>query len=255
MLRRVARGFIDIERLRATISTRTVAIALVSPNNPTGSFLKKSELAEIGVLCRDFGLALVVDEVFSDYGADATPPMQQVRSAVEHAEALTFVLSGLSKILGLPQMKLGWIHLNGPERLCRDARERLAFVTDAFLSVSTPVQHAAAGLLALRPQIQAQILARLEENGRTLAQGLADVSSSRTLAREGGWYAVLRLADGVSDEEVALQLLEEDGVHVHPGYFFDFPTGTHLVLSLLTSSEAFREGVARIAMRLRDSGS
>jgi alanine-synthesizing transaminase len=246
--------YIDIERLRATISTRTVAIAVVSPNNPTGSFLKKSELAEIGALCRDFGLALVVDEVFSDYGADPTPPTQQVRSAVGHAEALTFVLSGFSKILGLPQMKLGWIHLNGPERLCRDARERLAFVTDAFLSVSTPVQHAAADLLALRPQIQAQILARLEENGRTLERRLSGSARCRPLIREGGWYAVVRLADAVSDEDVALRLLEEDGVYVHPGYFYDFPKGMHLVLSLLTPTRVFDEGAARIAVRLLSAG-
>jgi alanine-synthesizing transaminase len=245
-----ARGWwIDIERLRATISTRTVAIAAVSPSNPAGSYLKEGERAEIGALCRDFGCALLVDEVFSDYPAAAETG--KANSAVRGAEALTFVLSGFSKILALPQVKLSWIHLGGPEPARAQARERLSFIADAFLSVSTPVQHGAAGLLALRNPIQRQILSRLEENGRTLESLLGDGGPCRPLLREGGWYAVVRLAEFLPEEETAVSLLREDGVHVHPGYFYDFPSGAHLVLSLLTAPAVFREGVERIRERLR----
>jgi alanine-synthesizing transaminase len=248
MLYDESRGWwIDIERLRATISTRTVAIAIVSPNNPTGSYAKESELAEIGALCRDFGLALIVDEVFSDFPAGAG----KSSSAIGHRESLTFVLSGISKILGLPQLKLSWIHVDGPQALCRQATEHLSFIADAYLSVSTPVQHAAAGLLAQRFPIQEQILSRLEQNSETLQELLGDSARCRPLIREGGWYAVLRLAEGESEDEMSVELLSEDGVHVHPGYFYDFPSGEHFVVSLLTAPAVFREGVERIAARLR----
>jgi len=190
-----------------------------------------------------------VDEVFSDYPAAAETG--KANSAVRGAEALTFVLSGFSKILALPQVKLSWIHLGGPEPARAQARERLSFIADAFLSVSTPVQHGAAGLLALRNPIQRQILSRLEENGRTLESLLGDGGPCRPLLREGGWYAVVRLAEFLPEEETAVSLLREDGVHVHPGYFYDFPSGAHLVLSLLTAPAVFREGVERIRERLR----
>jgi alanine-synthesizing transaminase len=248
MLYDEARGWwIDIERLRATISTRTVAIAVVSPNNPTGSYVKESELLEIGALCRDFGLALLVDEVFSDYPSSRPGAVaEKARSAVGYAEALTFVLSGFSKILALPQLKLSWIQVNGPDPSRGQALEHLAYIADAFLSVSTPVQHGAADLLQLRSGIQGQIRARLEENCRTLESVLRGAGRCRLLMREGGWYAVVRLADGLSEEDAAVSLLREGGVHVHPGYFYDFPAGAHLVLSLLPRPEVFREGVERI---------
>jgi aspartate/methionine/tyrosine aminotransferase len=258
MLYDESRGWwIDMERLRATISTRTAAIAVVSPNNPTGSYLKESERAEISTLCRDFGLALLVDEVFSDYPGAGRGVMEagaaeagSARSAAGHEEALTFVLSGFSKILALPQMKLSWIHVSGPEPARGQAMEHLAYITDAFLSVSTPVQHAAADLLTLRQPIQQQVLARLEQNCATMQKLLGECGRCRPLIREGGWYAVLRLAETASEEETALGLLVEHGVHVHPGYFYDFPSGAHLVLSLLPLPGVFIEGVERIAARM-----
>jgi alanine-synthesizing transaminase len=235
---------IDAERLRATVSTRTAAVAVASPNNPTGSYLEPGELEQIGALCRELGLALIVDEVFSDYpAAGVTAPP----SAAAFAGCLTFTLSGFSKILGLPQVKLSWIHVAGPEPAREQAKERLAFVNDAFLSLSTPVQQAAGVLLEGRRAIQGQILARLRENSDALA-----AAGLGPLAREGGWYAILPLPDGVPEEETALALLEEDGVLAHPGFFYDFPAGGHLVVSLLTRGETFRRGIERLAGRLGD---
>ena len=240
---------IDMERLRNTISNRTVAIVSVSPNNPTGSFLKNDELAGIGGLCRQFGLAHIVDEVFADYGRGADE--HRVRCAAEYRDSLTFVLNGFSKIVGLPQLKLAWILVSGPDALCRQAREHLEFINDAYLTVATPIQNAAADILRQRGMIQAQICARVETNGATLEREMQTVPSCRVLKREGGWYAVLRLPDDCPDEELAVELLERDDVLVHPGYFYDFPTGRFLVISLLTPSESFGAGASRLAGRLR----
>jgi len=240
---------IDMERLRNTISNRTVAIVSVSPNNPTGSFLKVDELAQIGELCRQFGLAHIVDEVFTDYGHGADE--NRVQCAAAYRDSLTFVLNGFSKIVGLPQLKLAWIHVSGPDALCRQAREHLEFISDAYLTVATPIQNAAADILRLRGVIQAQILSRVETNGSTLEREMETVPSCRVLKREGGWYAVLRLPDDCPDEELAVELLEKDDVLVHPGYFYDFPTGRFLVISLLTPLQSFSAGASRLAARLR----
>ena len=239
---------IDQERLRASISTRTRAIVIVSPNNPTGSYLKRSELEECSALCRQFDLALIVDEVFSDYGRGHDPA--RVRTAAGSDACLTFTLNGFSKLAGLPQLKLGWIHVSGPRDLAEQARERLAFITDAFLSVSAAVQHAAPAVFRLRAGLQEQINRRLEENGRTLEECLSGLPGCSVLDREGGWYAVVKIADEQSDEDLAIRLLGQDGVLVHPGYFYDFPTGSFLVLSLLPPTGTFREGSAKLAAQL-----
>jgi hypothetical protein len=256
---------VDLERLRDSISTRTKAVVAVSPNNPTGNFLKEDELAAIGGLCRQFGLALIVDEVFCDYGGGPAggrgevpaegggdiPAERRVESAVNQRETLTFVLNGFSKVLGLPQVKLAWVQVSGPEGPAREAGERLEFIADAYLSVSTPVQQAAPALLRGRGAIQAQIRRRLAENDGFLRQRSAGVPLCRVLKREGGWYAVLALAERAPDEDLALRLLERDGVLVHPGYFYDFPSEGFLVVSLLTPVEVFREGVERVLARLQ----
>ena len=148
----------------------------------------------------------------------------RVTSAAGHDGALTFVLNGLSKIVGLPQLKLAWVHVNGPEDLRRRALEGLEFISDAYLSVSTPVQLGASAVLSQRRAIQAQILERLEENGRLLEEALSRLRRvSEILNREGGWYAIIRLPDDTSDEEVCVRSVEEDGVLVHPGVFLRFP--------------------------------
>ncbi len=148
-------------------------------------------------------------------------------------------------------MKLGWIRVSGPVQLAEQARERLAFVTDAYLSVSAAVQHAAPEIFRQRAAVQAQINRRLEQNGRALKECLSGFGCGKVLEREGGWYAVLKIADEVSDEDLAVRLLRDDGVLVHPGYFYDFPGGSFLVLSLLPATGVFREGAARLASRLR----
>jgi alanine-synthesizing transaminase len=257
-----SRGWsVDMERLANTVSNRTKAIVVVSPNNPTGAFLKQDELEEITELCRRFRLVLIVDEVFSDYGSGAGTDIpasasarthQRVASAAGNEGALTFVLSGFSKIVGLPQLKLAWIHVSGPEELKRQAMEGLEFIADAYLSVSTPVQLAAGTILSQRKVIQSQILRRLEDNERFLEDALRAAPQCRLLMREGGWYAIIRLPDDALDEEICLYGVEEDGVLVHPGYFYDFPAGNHLVLSLLTPPAVFREGTEKLAARLRE---
>jgi hypothetical protein len=235
---------IDLERLRNNVSTRSRAIVVVSPNNPTGAFLKRRELAALTSICREHGLALIVDEVFSDFGVGQDG--ERVQSAVIHEGALTFVLNGLSKLSGLPQMKLAWIHAGGPPDLRGQALERLSFISDAYLSVGTPVQHAAAVLIDTRRQVAEQICSRTDANFSALAAA-ARGTPLVVLKREGGWYAVARLPDQVSDEELALRLLEERRVLVHPGYFYDFPSaGSFVVLSLLPAADVFQEGTRRL---------
>ena len=193
-----------------------------------------------------------MDEVFSDYGRGPDP--ERCATAAGRSGALTFVLNGFSKMVGLPQMKLAWIQIAGPAELCREARERLAFVTDAYLSVATPVQHAAPTILRQRRRIQEQIRQRLEENSRTLTRLLSG-RPCHVLPREGGWYAVLHLVGDTGDQETAIALLEKEGVLVHPGHFYDFPSDGYLVLSLLPQGDIFREGAAHLSSWLERSGS
>lgn len=239
---------IDLERLAATISTKTRALIVVNPNNPTGSFLSQDELQALNALCREHELALISDEVFSDYGHGENP--QRVTTLVGNSAVLTFVLGGLSKMLGLPQMKLAWIHVSGPADLVAAARERLDFIADTYLSVGTPVQHAAPRWLAGRLELQQQIHQRLAANEDHLRTLCLSFPSVKLLRREGGWYAVLALPSAVPEEAFTLALLKQDHVLVHPGYFFDFPQEGFLVVSLLTRPELFQEGMTRLLARL-----
>jgi alanine-synthesizing transaminase len=235
---------IDFDALEQIISERTRAIVLVNPNNPTGSFLKQTELAQLISLCRRRGIAIISDEVFSDYvfGLDE----QRVASLAGVGDVLTFVLSGFSKVLGLPQLKLGWILVQGPEPARRQAMERLELIADTYLSVGTPVQWAAGPLLGQREAIQQQILRRVRENRDFLASRIGPQSPWRLLATEGGWYAVLEAPKIHTEEEWVLGLLEEHNVIVQPGFFFDFEREAFLIASLLTPSEKFCEGIRRI---------
>ena len=248
---------IDFDSLRAAIGDKTAAIVVVNPNNPTGSYLKTDELAKLNRLCVERDLALIVDEVFWDYadsGADfpVRPGLWPGKPAttVGNDDALTFVVSGLSKIAGLPQVKLGWIQVNGPAALAAEAQGRLEFIADTYLSVSAPAQHAAATLLTGRAAIQTQITARIESNYDYLRAQCVNSDTCRVLIREGGWYAVLEIPDAISDDDAAYQLLERDDVFTHPGYFFDFDKHNVLVVSLLTSRTVFEDGIARMIRRL-----
>ena len=238
---------IDFEALASRITTRTRAIVIVNPNNPTGSFLKKAELAELVALCRRHEVAIISDEVFSDYSFRDDPA--RVRSLVEVEDVLTFSLSGLSKVAGLPQLKLGWIVTSGPESLREQAFDRLELIADTYLSVGAPVQWAAASLLASREEIQAQIRTRVARNLAILRSQIGADSAWQTLEVEGGWCAVIQAPRIHTEEDWVLTLLEQDNVLVQPGFFYDFEKEAFLVLSLLTPSEIFGEGVRRIMGR------
>jgi alanine-synthesizing transaminase len=226
--------FIDLPHLRSRITPRTRAIVLVNPNNPTGSFIKRHELEQLIEFCLAHDLALISDEVFADYSLRSDA--ERVPCLAANAKALTFSLSGLSKVAGLPQMKLGWIAANGPGH--EEALQRLELIADTYLSVSTPIQYAAGPLLALRKNMQSQISAR------TLANYVA--VSGRALDLEGGWYATLKVPRTRTEEETALHLLAKHNILVQPGYFFDFESEAFLVVSLLTPESEFRRGVSRI---------
>jgi aspartate/methionine/tyrosine aminotransferase len=234
---------LDLAALQQGLDVEARAIVLVSPNNPTGSFVKRDERARLVELARERDLALIVDEVFADYpfGEDAA----RVATFVDEKDVLCFSLGGLSKALGLPQMKFGWIHVAGPEPERTGAQSRLELIADTYLSVAGPIQLAAPALLELRPLLHGAIHERVLGNRRALAEAVAD-SACQVLRAEGGWYAVLRMPATRSDEEWALRLLGDRGVLVQPGYFYDFSVEAHLVVSLLTEPAAFRDGIERI---------
>ena len=232
----------DMHSLQAALSPRARAVLVVHPNNPTGSYIKPAEAEELSRLCHERGLALVADEVFLDYEHRA--PLRA--SFAGNEKALTFVLSGLSKICALPQMKVAWIVTSGPQELEFPARERLEVIADTYLSLSTPLQLAAPRLLAQRLAARGQLLERIAANLAELDAQLARQKMCRRLELEGGWYGVLRVPVTGSDEELALALLEQHSVLVHPGHFYDFPTDGYLVLSLIVPGEQFQEGVTRL---------
>jgi alanine-synthesizing transaminase len=238
---------VDVSSLARSITDRTRAVLVVSPNNPTGSMLGRSDLHAIARLCSANGLALVGDEVFADY---LIAPRADRASVLEQDEALTFSLGGLSKSAGLPQMKLGWIAVGGPGALVAGALARLEIIADAYLSVSTPVQHAADALIAAGAGVRRLILERVRGNLQAFVAAAAAAPSCSVLPVEGGWSAVVRVPATRSEESLVIELLERDGVLVHPGYFFDFPREAYLVVSLLPDREVFREGASRMFARV-----
>jgi hypothetical protein len=233
------RWHVDLDSVRRAIGPRTRAILAVSPNNPTGSYLKRDELAAIAAL----GLPIVSDEVFASYPLRDDP--SRAETALEAKDALVFALGGLSKLAALPQMKLGWIAMGGPRAALDEARARLEIVCDAFLSVGAPVQHALPRLLASRARAHAAIAARTRANLTSL-QGLLAESAATLLDVEGGWYAVVRLP-ATRSEEAWVDALLASGVVVHPGHFFDFSSEPYVVASLLAPEPSFAEGAARLA--------
>jgi alanine-synthesizing transaminase len=222
------------------------AVLAVSPNNPTGSVLTPDEMDALSGVCADRDAALILDEVFADYPLD--PSVAVVPAAA--GRCLTFRLGGLSKSAGLPQVKLGWIAIDGPEAIVRDALERLAIVCDAYLSVSTPVQVAAPSLICTGALVRARIAERIRTNARALAAAATAFSAVEVLATEAGWSSVIRIPSTRSEEDVVVDLLERDRVLVHPGFFFDFPREAFLVVSLLPDPQAFAAAVRRIMERV-----
>jgi aspartate/methionine/tyrosine aminotransferase len=242
---------IDLESVEGRLNPRTRAVLVVDPNNPTGSFVRRQEFRFLLDRCAKRHLALVSDEVFADYAF--APAGLEVGDFVRRGakpEALTFMLSGLSKISALPQMKLAWLVVDGPAEVLSGALARLELIADTYLSVSGPLAHALPELLEMRRSLQGQILERVRSNLLWLDQQLSRESPLSRLKAEGGWYAILKLPSSRSDEDWAVELLRQDGVLVHPGHFYDFPSEGHLVLSLLPQAEIFKQAMARILARL-----
>jgi alanine-synthesizing transaminase len=231
---------LDVQDLREKAGSRRMrAIIMISPNNPTGSVVTDAELDAVASIAREHDLALICDEVFADYPISGTQPASALR---QHA-ALTFALGGLSKSVGLPQVKLGWIAVGGPAPLVADALERLETICDAYLSVSTPVQVAAPDLLRAGASVRTQIQARVRENYAQLTARASASPACAVMPVEAGWYAVMQVPALASEDTIVLDLLDETGVLVHPGYFFDFEREAFLVVSLLPEPEVFSSAV------------
>jgi alanine-synthesizing transaminase len=230
---------IDFHALEQAITPRTRAVIVVHPNNPTGHFTKQTETARLNDLCSRRRLAIIADEVFLDYSLDGSSPA----TFAANPGALTFTLSGISKISGLPQMKAAWLAASGPEPARAEALARLEVIADTFLSMNAPVQLALPAFLEGRDRFQEQLLTRVRRNLEELDRQLASNKTCTRLAVEGGWYAVLRVPATRSDEDLAIKLLSTGGVYVHPGHFYEFPADGYLVVSVITSEQAFGEGL------------
>src|SRR5665213_2242889 len=273
---------IDFASLRGELTPRSRAVMVVHPNNPTGSFVKPQEATQLAAICAAREMAIVADEVFLDYaecaklsltdlssarlqagisrapgrppedgrymepGLPDAAPEGLARTFAFHDEALTFTLSGLSKISLLPQMKLAWTVVSGPDALTKTAVDRLEIIADTYLSPSTPVQLALPKFLSLRHELQAQLQQRISANLAALDSMLPESKSLTRLAREGGWYAVLRVPVTATDDDLTVALLERHSVLVHPGHFFNFSREGFLVLSMITPEDEFQEGLRRL---------
>ncbi len=247
------RWHLDFSTLEREALDDAAAIVVVSPNNPTGSYLGAADWARLGELAARAGLPIIADEVFADFPiAPAPDAVTAVASAP--GPALVFSLGGLSKASGLPQMKVGWIAASGPSALVEPALANLELVADTYLSVGTPVQLALPRLLALGTDIRQALAARIDRNLQALRRQLGAASACTLLSPEAGWSAIVRVPEIESDEDWALRLLEEDGVLVQPGYFFDLRQGATLVVSLLAPPDDFDHGIACL-VRAADASS
>jgi len=232
----------DLHGLEQTVTPRTRGVVVVNPNNPTGHFCTGNDIARLNRICLERGLALIADEVFLDYSLRPG----QAKSFAANAGALTFTMSGLSKICGLPQMKLAWLLTTGPQEQKTPALDRLEVVADSYLSPGTPVQLAAPALLQSRRKFQEQVTTRVRKNFAELDHQLGTQKSCSRLEVEGGWNGILRVPATRPDEDLAIELLRAKDVYAHPGDFYDFPQSGYLVVSLITLEDEFAEGIARL---------
>lgn len=242
------RWAVDLASVERAWSPRTRALLLVSPNNPTGSCVRMQELHALAALCRERDAALIGDEVFADYVWSSGPATDRGHVLLER-DVLSFSLGGLSKTIGLPQVKLGWMAIGGPQHVVVDAKTRLELAADTYLSVSTPVQLSAGALLSSGAAVRSQIQARLSKNLEALRERVARTSSCQVLAADGGWSAVVQVPSYQPEEDLVISLVEEEGVLAHPGYFFDFPRESFVIVSLLVRPDQFIEGLSRILAR------
>jgi aspartate/methionine/tyrosine aminotransferase len=238
---------IDLDHLSRAVGERTRAILVVSPNNPTGSRLHADDLAELVEVCRTRDLVLIGDEVFGDYALDAAPHAVSVLAA---DGIVACSLGGLSKSVGLPQIKVGWIGFHGPARTLDRLLPAYELIADTYLSVSTPAQLALPSLLERGAIVRAAIQARIIRNLAALRAATAAAPAATVLTCEGGWSAVLQVPAVASEEDLVLQLLTKDHVLVHPGFFFDFAREAFLVISLLVAPGAFDAAIGRVIRRV-----
>jgi alanine-synthesizing transaminase len=230
---------IDFAALHRLITPRTRAVVVVNPNNPTGHFCKTEEMARFNEICSQHQMAIIADEVFLDFSFGGEIP----KSLASNDQVLTFAMSGLSKISGLPQMKAAWLVASGPESLKRESFARLEMIADTYLSMNTPAQLALPLWLDERHPFRQQWLERAQRNLAKLDELLSGQKLCTRLKLEGGWYAILKIPRLGSDDDFALELLTSRGVYVHPGHFYDFPPDGYLVVSLITPESEFGRGV------------
>jgi alanine-synthesizing transaminase len=238
------RWTLHADDLARVVDASTRAVLVVSPNNPTGSMLSRAECGELHSFCASRGLTLIADEVFCDYPLDAGP--DAVQSVLGGGQVLTVSLGGLSKSVGLPQLKLGWMAVGGPDDLTVPAMQRLEIIADAYLSAATPVQVAAPRLLQSGARVRRQIAERVLLNYKVIGRLAENHPACCVLPAEGGWSAVVQAPAIMPDEARAIALVRDVGVLVHPGHFFDFDRDGYFVVSLLARPEEFREGASRM---------
>lgn len=236
---------IDFQALERAITPRTRAIVVVHPNNPTGHFTKRAEAQKLNAICAERELALIADEVFLDFCLGAERPA----SFAGNSGVLTFTLSGISKVCGLPQMKAAWLIVSGPHEPKNGVKARLEVIADTYLSMNAPVQLALPAFLSQGGAFQEQLMGRGRRNLAALDRQLSLQKECSRLEVEGGWYAVLRVPATRSDEESALSLLNENGVYAHPGHFYDFPHDGFLIASLICEEKEFQMGLKSLLMR------
>lgn len=240
------RWHMDLKYLEESLHPLSKAVVVVNPNNPTGSFIQKKEWETLQVFSASRNLAFICDEVFWDFAFEP----EEHASLVNSQGPLTFTLGGLSKAMALPQMKLSWIVISGPEDLVEQSRRRLEVIADTYLSVNTPAQNALQRWLPLSDKIQKGVMKRVRGNLNSLKRNVQG-TSCQLLKPEGGWYAVLRIPNTLGEEEWVLKFLKEDHVFIHPGYFFDFEREAFLVVSLLPREKVFQSGIKRVLSRVQ----
>lgn len=245
---------VDFHALQEAITPRTRGVVVVHPNNPTGNFCKLHEMEQLSEICAEREIAIIADEVFLDFPLGESSAQAQLRSFATNKRALTFTLSGLSKICGLPQMKVAWLVVSGSERLKRESLARLEVIADTYLSMNAPVQLAAPTLLAQRHSFQKQLISRANSNLAGIDSQLKNNLFCKRLEIEGGWYIVLKIHTMRSEADLAKELLEVKNVYVHPGHFFDFSAEPYLVLSVIAQPHDFLSGVQQLLSIVPDTG-
>jgi alanine-synthesizing transaminase len=241
---------LNIDSLKSSLTKKSKAIVCINPNNPTGNFIKENELKELLSICGENNLSLICDEVFLDYDIDVDK--KNIFSFTGNNDVLTFTLSGISKICGLPQMKLSWIVVSGNLVDVEESKSKLEIITDTYLSVGTPIQLGLKEILENSKSIQNNIKYRLINNYNFLKSEISGLSKFELLKAEGGWYSVLKIRGDIDEESFVYSLLKDKDVYVHPGFYFDFMEEGYIVISLLVTEKIFIKGIRRILNYLKN---